>query len=183
MQSSQIKSSQVRPTHVTLCGVHKKGHRGLRPCMRKIDPFRKGSIFVSSLSLLPVATCPPPPSGSSFRLSCSRTWGATVCQRNMRRPRRQRNNILTVIRRLRLRIAPPRRRRPCGPRCLQATRPGPPPSAIMNVLNGPTMAFATTVGLVRLTLLATCAPLRLRPNSTPVCADQCGPNPRPSFSP
>ena len=46
-----------------------------------------------------------------------------------------------------------------------------------------TIAFAKTAGMVRLSLIATCAPLRLRPNSTPVCADQCGPNPRPSFSP
>ena len=49
MQSSQIKSSQVRPTHVTPLrgtGVHKKGHRGLRPCMRKIDCFEK-VLFLS----------------------------------------------------------------------------------------------------------------------------------------
>ena len=147
-----------------------------------------------------VVPCGPPHSASSFRLSCSRTWGPTGCQRatttvvcqvaaaaavcqaaaaaaaafswlirirlicRLRRRRRRR--------RRRHRVAPPRRSRPCGPRCLQAIRPCSPPSAIMNVLL-PTMAFAKTVGLVRLSLIATCAPLRLRPNSTPVCADKC----------
>ena len=153
--------------------------------------------------LIPSRPCPPI-YASFFRLSCSRTWGATGCQRQRTtveapaapalfcqaaapafswmirlicRLRRRRRRL-----RRRRRVAPPRRSRPSGPRCFQATRPCSPPFARMNV-NGPTMAFAKTVGLDRLTLIATCAPHRLRQNSTLVCADHCGPNPRPASSP
>jgi hypothetical protein len=142
-----------------------KRERGL-PVVRSLRFFRR--------------PCPPI-YASFFRLSCSRTWGATGCQRTtttirlMSRLRLRRRRL-----RRRRRVAPPRRSRPSGPRCFQATRPCSPPFAIMNVLRLRTMAFAKTVVMVRLSLIATCAPLRLRPNSTPVCADQCGPNPRPS---
>ena len=56
VKSNQVKSSQTN-TRNTFAGFIKKGHRGLRPCMRKIEPFRINGkvLFLSVRCLVTVA--------------------------------------------------------------------------------------------------------------------------------